>query len=223
MRTLLLALTIAVASASFASRARADDKADARPHVAAADAAYKVGKFDDALAEYSKAYALYPAPPILFNLGQCEMNLKHWDRAIFFYEGYLRARPDAKNRVLVEDLLRDAHAALDTEAHEREAKRIEDEATAAEKARNAEAARLRVEAQLAQQEEARAAAEHMRLADEQRELVVIRERDHGGIYRKWWFWSIVGTAAIAAGATTYYFAASKTVEPMGSLGGLNRQ
>jgi tetratricopeptide (TPR) repeat protein len=225
MRTIINALGIAVVIAlgwaALASRAYADGKADARPHVIAADAAYKVGKFDEALAEYSKAYELYPAPPILFNLGQCEMNLKHWDRAIFFYEGYLRARPDAKNRALVEDLLREAHAALDSEARDRDAKRAQDEASAAEQARAAEAERLRVAAQLARAEEARAAAQRERLADEQRALV-IREQ-HQPLYRKWWFVSLVGSAAIIAAGTAYYFAATKTVEPTGTLGGLDRQ
>jgi tetratricopeptide (TPR) repeat protein len=222
MRTVVIALICA----SLASRAYADGKADARPHVVAADTAYKLGKFDVALAEYSKAYELFPAPPILFNLGQCHMNLKHWDRAIFFYEGYLRARPDASNRALVEDRLREAHAALDVEARDHEAKRLQDEAAAAEKARAAEAARLREEEELRRQEEARAAAEHARLADQERESAMLRARqqsEQDPIYRKWWFISLVGSAAIIAGGTTYYFAATKTVEPSGTLGGLDRR
>lgn len=217
-----LGIAITLVCVALASRAYADGKADARPHVVAADAAYKVGDFDEALAEYSKAYELYPAPPILFNLGQCEMNLKHWDRAIFFYEGYLRARPDAKNRALVEDLLREAHGALDTEARDREAKRVEDEAAAAEQARAAEADRLRVAAQVAAAEQVRAAAERQRLADEQR-AIAIADQHHQPLYRKWWFVSLVGSAAIIAAGTAYYFAATKTVEPTGTLGGLDRQ
>jgi tetratricopeptide (TPR) repeat protein len=227
MRTLVIALVIALLCASLASRAHADGKADARPHVVAADTAYKLGKFDDALAEYSKAYELFPAPPILFNLGQCQMHLQHWERAIFFYEGYLRARPDAGNRAVVEDLLREAHAKLDDEARDREAKRLQDEAMAADKARAAETERLRVETQLRQEEEVRAAAERQRLADQQREIVMRRAEEQRAqqqpIYRKWWFLSLVGSAALVAGGATYYFADTKYVQPSGTLGGLNRQ
>jgi tetratricopeptide (TPR) repeat protein len=219
------ALVIALLCTSLASRAHADGKDAARPHVAAADTAYKLGSFEAALAEYSKAYELFPAPAILFNLAQCHMNLKHWDLAIFFYEGYLRARPDAKNRALVEDRLREAHAALDVEAREREAQRVQDEAAAAEQARAAEDERLRAEAALRHEEEVRAAAERQRLADQQLEIVLGREQQQhrNAIYRKWWFWSLVGSAAIVAGGTTYYFAATKTVEPSGTLGAVDRR
>src|SRR4051812_23118772 len=86
-----------------AGAAHADDRvAQARAQVEAADTDYKLGRFGDALEKYSKAYELYAAAPLLFNIGQCHRNLKNYERAIFFFQGYLREDPTASNHVLVE-------------------------------------------------------------------------------------------------------------------------
>jgi tetratricopeptide (TPR) repeat protein len=65
-------------------------RAQARAQVKKAQLDYKLARFEQALAEYSRAYELYPTPALLFNLGQCHRNLKNHERAIFFFEGYLR-------------------------------------------------------------------------------------------------------------------------------------
>lgn len=108
-------LVIAIVSAVIsAGSARADDrKAQARHQVEAADIDYKLGRFAAARDEYTRAYELYPVPPLLFNIGQCHKNLEDYAKAIFFFEGYLRDAPAASNRALVEDLIRESRAALD--------------------------------------------------------------------------------------------------------------
>ncbi len=108
-------LAIAIVSAVIsAGSARADDrKAQARHQVEAADIDYKLGRFTAARDEYTRAYELYPVPPLLFNIGQCHKNLEDYAKAIFFFEGYLRDAPAAPNRALVEDLIRESRAALD--------------------------------------------------------------------------------------------------------------
>jgi tetratricopeptide (TPR) repeat protein len=108
-------LAIAILSAVIsAGSARADDrKAQARHQVEAADIDYKLGRFTAARDEYTRAYELYPVPPLLFNIGQCHKNLEDYAKAIFFFEGYLRDAPAASNRALVEDLIRESRAALD--------------------------------------------------------------------------------------------------------------
>ena len=108
--TLAAVVTVAV----LATSARADDRlALARQQVKAADIDYRLGRFVEALAEYTKAYELYPVPPLLFNIAQCHKNLKDYAKAIFFYEGYLRDEPAAKNGALVHDLIRESKAELD--------------------------------------------------------------------------------------------------------------
>ena len=84
----------------------------ARQQVTAADIDYRLGRFADALDKYTRAYELYPVPELLFNIAQCHKNLKQFAKAIFFYEGYLRDAPNAANRELVHDLIRESNAEL---------------------------------------------------------------------------------------------------------------
>jgi tetratricopeptide (TPR) repeat protein len=66
---------------------------------------YNIGHFDQALELYSKAYEALPTAALLFDIGQCHRMLANPERAIFFFQGYLREKPDASNRALVERLL----------------------------------------------------------------------------------------------------------------------
>lgn len=68
-------------------------------------AEYNVGRFDAALEDATNAYLLDPRPGFLYNIGQCQRALHHWERAEFFYRGYLRDKPDAPNRKAVEELV----------------------------------------------------------------------------------------------------------------------
>src|SRR5262245_9864320 len=78
---------------------------EARALVEAADRDYKLARFDKAHAQYSKAYEKFPAAALLFNSAQCHRNLGQYDKAVFFYEGFLReARKEDPNRSVVEDL-----------------------------------------------------------------------------------------------------------------------
>jgi hypothetical protein len=49
-------------------------------------------------------------------MGQCEKNLGDDQQAIFFYSNYLRDRPDAPNREVVEELVKEARSRLDARA-----------------------------------------------------------------------------------------------------------
>ena len=78
---------------------------------------YNVGDFDRALADATKAYELDSRPAFLYNLGQCHRALHHWERAGFFFRGYLRENPAASNRAAVEALI----AAMDASRRKEEA------------------------------------------------------------------------------------------------------
>ncbi len=71
---------------------------------------YNGGEFDQALVDAEKAYALQPAPVLLYDLGQINRALHHWEEAAFSYRAYLREVPDAKNRPTVEAFIRDVEA-----------------------------------------------------------------------------------------------------------------
>jgi tetratricopeptide (TPR) repeat protein len=79
--------------------------AEAERQVHASINDYDLGFFEQALHEAEEAYRLVPLPQILFNIGQCERALKHWDKAAFFYRRYLAKLPDAPNKAQVEDLI----------------------------------------------------------------------------------------------------------------------
>ncbi len=207
---------VALAITMFFATAHADPKQDAKPHVLAGDHQYQVGRFDAALAEYSEAYELYSTPPLLFNIAQCHRGMKNWERAIFFFDGYLAARPQATNRKIVEDLIAEAQAELD---------RVRDAEAAARRRASAdeELRQHTVQLRIDEDQRSRTDAERQKLEDSRR-LVVARRAEPERLTGKWWFWTAVGSAALIAGGTAYYFSGSTTmVPPTGSLGGLDRR
>ena len=90
----------------------ATKRQQAKAAVEKGETAYKLGRFEEALEEYSHAYELFPAPALLFNLGQCHKQLKNYERAIFFFEGYLRDEQRPTNRRLAEDLIAESRAEI---------------------------------------------------------------------------------------------------------------
>jgi tetratricopeptide (TPR) repeat protein len=214
-RSVLVLVVVALALAL--GRAHADpspaDMAAARTHVDTADREYKLGRFEQALAEYTAAYQLYPAPALLFNIGQCHRYLHNYERALFFYRGFLRDAPaNAPNRSTVEDLLAQTQADLD--AQRADAAKREEEATR----RADEDARARADA-------ARRADEDRRVAEARRlaELDGAQHPHQPAIYEQWWFWTAIGGAVAVGGTSLYLVTRTTTVEPSGSLGGLDRR
>lgn len=88
-----------------APAAASDPRDDAKAISKRAATEFKLAHFQAALDLYTQAYERFPAPALLFNLGQCNKNLGHYERALFFFQGYLRDKPDAPNRHAVETLM----------------------------------------------------------------------------------------------------------------------
>jgi tetratricopeptide (TPR) repeat protein len=202
---ILIAIVISLGATAFAQPAPPSDAdtAQARALFDDGTAAYKLGNFEKALGAYEAAYKLYPAPQFLFNIAQCYFQLQNWDRAIFFFEGYLREVPGASNRALVDSLI--------DEARQRAAaKRDEDK-------RKLDLEHERLELERRQKE--RENSDRALLA-----LQAHRVEQPAPVYKKWWFWTIVGGAV--AGATLTAIAVSgdtSTVLPSGSLGTWDRR
>jgi tetratricopeptide (TPR) repeat protein len=182
--------------------ARAEVSAEERARQASDHAAtqYKLGRFDRAAALYAQAYELYPVPPLLFNLGQCHRKLDNHERAIYFFEGYLREAPEARNRALVVDLIREQRRAI-AAREQMEARRQHREQTSA----------LRMQAAVARV-----------VADDAPFLPAPTpppERDGPAIYERWWFWTAAGAIAVVGGA----YAIGHTSGPDADLGLLDRR
>jgi tetratricopeptide (TPR) repeat protein len=72
--------------------------------------AYNVGKFDQAIAAFTRAYELDPAPMLLFNIAQSYWKKGENERAVFFYRRYIDADPRTEQRARVEARIRELEA-----------------------------------------------------------------------------------------------------------------
>ena len=216
---LLSAGPAAAQQPAAAPQSEAARKAEAKRLADEATRKYNLGQFQDALDTYSKAYETFPAASLLFNLGQCHRSLGNHERAVFFYEGYLREKPNAPIRDVVEELLVEERASL-TKQREEEATRKAAEDEAKRKAAEDEARR-----------KAEEEAERKRAADDERRrrasLIGTSAVGGGGggksesLFHKWWFWTAVGVGVGVLAGSTIYITQRDTVLPAGSLGTLD--
>src|SRR5579862_1612047 len=64
--------------------------------------AYDVGKYNEAIEEYQKAYEIGGDPPMLYNIAQAYRLNDQPTEALRFYRRYLQRAPNARNREDVE-------------------------------------------------------------------------------------------------------------------------
>jgi len=183
-----LAFLLALASVSFAPTARAaTDPATARAKALFdhAEALYALTRYDEALAEYEKAFEARALPGLLFNIGQCHRQLHHWEKAAYFYRTYLERQPGARNRALVESLI------AEMDQHQRA-----ESAAAASPA----TAPPPVRAPAAATAPSVASAPVPAGADLARPIAVAPRSSRAPLYRRWWVWAGAGAAVVVAGA-----------------------
>lgn len=229
IRAPLLALAFLLAAAAPAAArqpaapraaSEAQRKAEAKRLADEATRKYNLGQFQEALDGYSKAYETFPAPSLLFNLGQCHRSLGNHERAVFFYEGYLREKPNAANRDVVEELLTEERGLLTKQRQDEEAQRAA-EAETRKKAAEEEARKKAAED-----------AERQRAADDERRrrssLIGLSAGGEAAgeghaqpVYKRWWFWTAIGVGVGVLAGSTVYIVQRDTVLPAGSLGTLD--
>jgi tetratricopeptide (TPR) repeat protein len=125
----LLAVALLASRPVFADAADRAALEEAKKLSKQANVQYQLGNFTEAADLYSRSYTLSPAPGLLFNLGQAQLMLKQYERAQFFFEGYLRDKPDAPNLALVQDLIAECKRDLAEEKAQRA--KLEEERIAA--------------------------------------------------------------------------------------------
>lgn len=208
----LLCLTFA-----FAGTARADAATDeAKASFAEGSQHYRLGRFGDALASYQRAYEAKPLPAFLFNIGQCHFNLGQYERAVFFYESFLREKSGSANAEVAEEQLAEARRLYAAEQAE-EAARLESQRTE-ERAQLEAAERERVEQERRLEQDRRLTAEA--------ESEALAARAGQGGPDPWLLWTGVGaTAAVltaaAVGSAVLVITLStprQIVPPTGTLG-----
>lgn len=164
---------------------------------------YNAGQFEIAAEKYAEAYAAYPAPELLFNLGQCQKHLGNHRRAVFLFERYLRNKPNAPNKALVEEIIAEERAKAKEQPREPDTKSGAPSSVDSDlDAEQADATRAGVF------EEPGSGPEP---AD---------EPSGTAVYEKWWFWTAVGAVAVAAGGTAVFMATRNDEQdtPTGTLG-----
>ncbi len=90
--------TAVVALLALLAAPHGDARARAKAYFDEGQADFKLGRFEEALDEYTHAYEILPLPDLLFNIAQCHRNLQNYARALFFLEGYLRDTEHSKAR-----------------------------------------------------------------------------------------------------------------------------
>jgi tetratricopeptide (TPR) repeat protein len=173
-----LALLVACFVAVAAPRAaRADDPAQraAKRHYDRGEKLFALGKFDEALDEYQKAFDAKPLPGFLFNIGQCYRNLDDYDQAIFSFKKYLKLDPETPKRPAVEKLLEE----LEEKKERGEGKRLIREPDKDKDRHDTD------------QETDKGKQEPVRL--------VVKTP----IYKKWWFLAGAGAVAVLGGVGIY--------------------
>lgn len=107
MFALLLAVSVAT-SAAPPPAAKPPDPAKAKELFNAGKKLYDLGKYGEAVVKFEEAYVARPHPIIFFNIGKCyelmgESGKGETGKALRAYRDYLRALPDASDKVAVGD------------------------------------------------------------------------------------------------------------------------
>jgi len=93
---------LVIAALLIATRAAAQTVDD---HLAKVRELYDKGDFVHARDELLAAYQLDARPELLFALGQVELNLGHFDKAIEYYERFIATGPGAEQAALAEQAI----------------------------------------------------------------------------------------------------------------------
>jgi tetratricopeptide (TPR) repeat protein len=123
-RSIRIGIEVVVAALALSSvaAARAPEASTAREAFDEAERLYQLGRFEEAITSYEKAYALDPQPAFLYNIAlahrrQYEIDDKpeHLRRARELYRNYLRLEPNTPLRAAIEKIIEDLGAKLKEE------------------------------------------------------------------------------------------------------------
>ena len=117
MRVLILVFLAFCLSATPAS----GDPTSSAAQFEKGKAAYRLGEFDEAIAFFREGYRLKPDPVFLYNIALAHRGKQDFEKAIFFYQSYLREAPAAANRTAVEAKIAELQRALDEKKRAAEA------------------------------------------------------------------------------------------------------
>jgi tetratricopeptide (TPR) repeat protein len=103
-------------NAGAAHAQSAEQKKAAKEYFEQARRLYDVGKYQEAIEAYQKAYLNVEDPVFLYNIAQSHRLNNQPEDAIRFYKNYLRRSPEAANRGEVEKKMEDLQKEIDDKA-----------------------------------------------------------------------------------------------------------
>lgn len=109
MKKLSLVAVVLVACAARTASAAQDPK----QMFETATAEFNLGHYEKAAAMYEEIYKVTLEPVLLYNIAQAHRLGGDFDKAVFFYKGYLRAQPQAKNRGEVQKRIAELELAIE--------------------------------------------------------------------------------------------------------------
>jgi hypothetical protein len=106
-----LSLVIVGVIACIAQTASAAD--DPKKMFETATAEFNLGHYEKAASMYEEIYKITLEPVLLYNIAQAHRLGGDFDKSVFFYKGYLRAQPQAKNRTEVQKRIAELELAIE--------------------------------------------------------------------------------------------------------------
>ena len=119
MRASALTLTLLAAGqthgaepAAVISTSSAASSADAEidEHVAQGHRLYQLGRYQEAIAEYRRAYELRADPPFLFQIAESYRQLGATEQALFYYDRFLAGAAEGPDRDAAEERVSELEA-----------------------------------------------------------------------------------------------------------------
>jgi tetratricopeptide (TPR) repeat protein len=103
LRIAKIFISCALALIATAARGAETPPAEAKRHANACVKAFDLAEYDRAIKECKAAYEIFPAPLLLFSIGQAYRKLGDHGKALAFYRTYLAKAPNGSQRKVAEE------------------------------------------------------------------------------------------------------------------------
>jgi tetratricopeptide (TPR) repeat protein len=113
--------SLAYAAPAAAESATQPDEEAAKAHFLAGSAYYEQANYNDAVKEFLEAHRLSKRADLLYNVSVCYERMNRWDDAIASLRQYLRERPGASDKVVIESRIKNFEKRRDEQRSEESA------------------------------------------------------------------------------------------------------
>jgi tetratricopeptide (TPR) repeat protein len=174
--------------------ARADEVSSAKAHYLRATSHFAVGEFDDAARDYETAYKLHPDPALLFDAAQAHRLAGHHEKALLLYRSYVRMYPTGASANSCKEQIARLTVAIsaDQKAKSSPPTGTTEPAPPVMEPKAPEPAQAETTPPPQPQPQPQPHAAPPQPA------VTTTAREQRPIHKKWWLWTAVGGAAVAA-------------------------